>query len=1016
MFGHLQVYSAFSFQESTLLVSDIVKKAIDLHMDAVALTDSNMYGMIEFYKLCTKNNIKPILGLQAMINVEEEAYPFILLAIDTNGYYALCRYSTLNSTNQTIDIHDLIKDKDHLYVLTPGNQGLIERLISKDLNQTALRYLSQFDEWFDGHFCINLHKHSIEMQNIVNDKLLSFANMLNIKVVCSNNVAYLSSEDAYALDLINASKNENKLDLNHIPVTNQRYFKSEAEMKELFDESIIASTSALIDTIHATIPLDVWNLPSYPVPQNKDAYAYLKQLCITGLKKRFNGKQVPRQYVERLKHELQIINEMHYNDYFLIVWDYVRYAKTQGILVGPGRGSAAGSLVSYVLGITNCDPLKYDLLFERFLNPERVSMPDIDIDFQDNRRDEVIDYVIQKYGQEHVCGIVTFNTYGPRVAIKDLGKVLNVPLVKLDRLSSMVPTNPKNKKSAYAMYHESAAFYQAVNAEEAYQKMIHAVFLAERLPRNISQHAAGIILSKTPLSSLVPMVIGPSDTLMTQYSKDYIEDVGLLKMDFLGLRNLTTIDYILKMIEKNKGIKLNLNNIDFNDPKVFELIARGDTFGVFQLESEGMKQLLVKMKVDRFDDIVAANALFRPGPMDNIPLYLDRKQGKTKIDSLDPSIDHILKSTYGIIIYQEQIMMIATTFASFTLGKADTLRKAVSKKGTSLMLSMKDEFIEGAIHNGHSSKKAEEIFALIEKFANYGFNKSHSVAYSYIAYQMAYLKVYYPLEFFAALISSEAGSDSSKLSLIHEGKRYGVELLPPSINKSTNRFEVEGENIRYSLTAIKNVGLSAYQEIKRVRPFLDLYDFFIKIEDTKINDKVIESLIDAGALDEFNYDRKLMKGNIEELRKYASLKAELGIDEKPILRDLQDSKYEKLELEKNVLGIYLSKHPLVLYKEKYGKPLADVGNYSKFIGEKVISIVSIQRIKVIRDKKGQDMCFIGIYDESGNCDAVLFNNEYSRYKDILKRNAVYIVEGKISMKNNLSMNISKMKLLSGEDK
>ena len=1014
MFGHLQVYSGYSFQESTMLTKDIVLKAQALNQKAIALTDqNNLFGMIEFYKLCQQANIKPIIGMEASIEVDQEIYPFVLLAKDTQGYFNICQISTKIQVEGYYSIEKLAEFKEHLVILTPGQNGLIERLLTKELYNEALRYLEKFRQLFGQSFYINLHNHQIALQEKVNQQLKSLAQILNIKIVVSNQVSYLEKKDALALDLVNASKKSMTFNQKHELLTNQKYLKSTQEMEALFDRELIDETINLIDELNATIPLKIMHLPAYPVPKNGNSHEYLTQLCILGLKKRFSQKKIPKVYIERLKHELDIILKMKYSDYFLIVWDYVKYAKTHKILVGPGRGSAAGSLVSYVLGITNCDPIEYDLLFERFLNEERVSMPDIDIDFQDDRREEVVKYVIEKYGQEHVAGVVTFNTYGPKVAIKDLGKVINIPLPRLERLSSLVPTSYKLKKSAFEMYNTSAQFQTMVDRDNDYRYIMPSVFLIERLPRNISQHAAGVVLSKEKLNQVIPLCLGPSGALMSQYSKDYIEEVGLLKMDFLGLRNLTVIDYILKMIKTNKNIEINLNEIPLNDHEVFKMIAEGDTFGVFQLESEGMKQLLRKMKVSSFNDIVAANALFRPGPMENIPIFLARKHGLEPIESLHPDLDSILAPTYGIMIYQEQIMQVAQKLAGFSLSKADILRKAVSKKGSDLMLSLKDEFMSGAINNGYSKELATKVFDLIEKFANYGFNKSHSVAYAYIAYQMAYLKVHYPLEFFAALITSEAGSTSSKLSLIQEGRKYGVALLPPSINRSTDRFEVEDGNIRYSLTAIKNVGEAAYRELEEIRKqgsFKNIFDFFVRIYKHKISSKVVESLIDAGALDEFDYPRKMMKENIALLENYAYTYT-IGIQDEPILKYEEDQYLERLENEKNVLGIYLTKHPLAIYKEQLNYQTIDIMDYQKYIGQSVVSVLSIVRVKVINDKNGQQMCFVTFNDENDQIDGVVFSQNYDKYRHILTKGAICLVEGKITFKTNLSLTVHQVKRL-----
>lgn len=529
MFCQFQVYSAYSFQESTLLIKDIVNQAKEVGYKSVGLCDSNMLGTIEFYKACMKENIKPIIGLEARIKINEEVTPFILLALNNQGYHNLCKISSIIYQHEFIEYEDLLNYKNHLLILNSGNDCYLERMIAKELYNEAKRVIAMIEDDFKDCFYINLHKYHNKTQDIINEKLIDYARLFNVKVVCSNEVRYLVKEDAFALELLKASKESRQISIYENVLCDEMYFKDQYRMELDFDDIIIHETSEMLDRIDVEIEMGKLNLPKYPIDGNSDDY--LKQLCITGLKKRFNHQNVPKAYIQRLKEELDIIIKMKYSDYFLIVFDYVRYAKKNGILVGPGRGSAAGSLVSYVLGITNVDPLEYDLLFERFLNPERVSMPDIDIDFQDNRRDEVIDYVINKYGQEYVCGIVTFNTYGPRVAIKDLGKCVGIPLPKLERVSSMVPTNPKFKKSISQMYQESASFYKAIESDEALKKIFRATCLVERLPRNISRHAAGIVLSKDKLMDLIPLAKGPSDVVLSQYSKDHIEDIGLLKMD-----------------------------------------------------------------------------------------------------------------------------------------------------------------------------------------------------------------------------------------------------------------------------------------------------------------------------------------------------------------------------------------------------------------------------------------------------------------------------------------------------
>lgn len=899
MFGHLQIYSGYSFQQSTILIKDLVFAAKEKHLDALALTDkNNMFAAMEFSEACLKNNIKPIFGMEASVLIEGNIYPFIILAIDDQGYFDLvhiCCEINL-SPDRAIALDKLAKYYQHLYIISGLEDGIVERHVAKEMEDEAIKYMRLFQELFHDHYYIMLQNHHLKLQEKLNERIMSLARYVKVKVICSNEVRYLKKQDALAVDLMQASLSGMVLEANYEPLTQEKYLKDEQEMKQLFSQEIIEETRHVLSTCKATIPLNEKYLPTYPVPHSGKAVDYLRSLCHVGLKKRFQNQQIPTSYKQRLQYELQIIHDMGFDDYFLIVWDYVRWAKVQKIQVGPGRGSAAGSLVAYVLGITNIDPLHYDLFFERFLNPGRVSMPDIDIDFQDNRRDDVIRYVIEKYGQEHAAQIVTFNTYGPRVAIKEMGKVMGVPLPRLELIAKMIPTSPKNKKTITQMYQSSAQFQSLINQDQRLKKIIGATSVIEHLPRNISTHAAGIILSKRVLNEVVPLVIGPTSTLMSQYSKDYIEKAGFLKMDFLALKNLTMLDYICKDIEQNQNKRIVLNDIPLDDEKTYRLISRADTFGIFQLESYGMRRLLRQMKPYCFDDIVAAIALFRPGPMENIPTYLKRRSHQEKIVYPLKELEPILKSTYGIMVYQEQMMQVAQKMAGFSLAKADTLRKATSKKETALMLSMKEEFIKGCLQNGFSQDKAEEVFGLIEKFADYGFNKSHSVAYSYVAYQLAYLKANYPLYFFASILSNELSSENTKVHCIQECKAYHLKILPPSVNHSHARFMVENGQIRYSLLAIKNVGYAGYKAIIEERQkgmFKDIYDFMMRMEHSHLSKKMLESLVDAGALDEFDMSRQTILKNLDAIRDYGHLKENLGIEEKPVLTIYKDNQEEK---------------------------------------------------------------------------------------------------------------------------
>lgn len=1015
MIGELNVYSCYSFQNSTILIDKLCARAKELKLEALALTDEdNMFGAMEFSNACHKYGIKPIFGMQASVSIDHEVYPFLLLSIDQTGYHDLMKIcSEINlSDSHAIELERLSMYKDHLFILSGCKEGLIERLVLKELESQALKYLELFKKLFGKNYYICIQNHHLKLQQLLNERLIALATLQNIKICASNSVRYLEKKDALTLDLLQASKKGTKIDMHYQPVTDQLYLKDSYEMSLLFPKEIIDNTNEIIRRCHVTIDTHQMHLPRYPLPVEATSQQYLQELCVVGLKKRFKGQSVPHHYIQRLKKELEVIHKMGFNDYFLIVFDYVRYAKNQHILVGPGRGSAAGSLVSYVLGITNVDPLKYDLFFERFLNEERISMPDIDIDFQDDRRDEVVEYVTKKYGKQHAGQIVTFSTYGPKVALKDLGKVVSVPLPKLELLTKYIPTG-KNKKTVLEVYQSSYAFHNMIDQEPALKRILPAISVVEHLPRNISMHAAGVVLSNDPLIDIVPLTKGPNQNLLTQYSKDYIETVGLLKMDFLGLKNLTIIAHILKSIYEYQNIELQLNDLDYCDKKTFDLLSQGDTLGVFQLESPGMKNLLRQMKPHCLEDIIDAIALFRPGPMNEISHFIARRFKKEKVEYPLPELKDILESTNGVFIYQEQIMQVAQVVAGFSLSKADVLRKAMSKKTPRLMATMKNDFIDGAVAKGYQKDIALHIFELIEKFADYGFNKSHSVAYGIVAYQLAYLKANYPLAFYSAVLTNEQNSDKNKANYMSEARKYGIKILPPSVNYSTDGFEVENGNIRYSLLGIKNVGMAGCKAILTQRQegglFKDLFDFVSRMDDSRINVKMMESLTDAGAFDEFDINRATIKANLTKIMEYADLKNKIGIEEPPILENVNDNKLTKLEAEKNVLGIYVTKHPIVYVKQKLTHSVIPVATLNQFINQKVSLVLLISRIKPIVDKKGNEMCFIEGYDETGHLEGVVFSFAYQKAKMILQKGKIVYIEGKIEYKDRLSLIVNTVK-------
>lgn len=1013
MIGHLQMYTSYSFQNSTILIDDVCLLAKKQGYQAIAITDKNtMYGVAEFYLACHKHGLKPVIGLEANVSIGGQIYSLLLYAKDTIGYFDLVKISSKIALSQdnAIDLEGLYVYSEHLFIVSGCQEGIIERSLEKEMDAIAEEYICLLKAKFKENFFLCIQNHHLIPQTARNQKIIALGKKHQVKVCGSNEVRYLQPKDAFTLDLLRASMLNTSLDLKHVPISDQLYFKSKEEMNQLFDREIIEQTNYILSNCNTVIPMNEMHLPKYPLPENVESHKYLQELCRVGLNKRLQGN-VTSNYIERLQNELRVIAKMGFSDYFLIVFDYVRFAKKEGILVGPGRGSAAGSLVAYVLGITNVDPIHYSLLFERFLNEERISMPDIDVDFQDDRREEVVQYITEKYGQDHVSQIVTFSTYGPKQSLRDLAKAFNIPAPRVDILSKMMPTDPKNKKTIQELMKESYDFSNFVLKDEALKRIIDSVALVEFLPRNISTHAAGVVLSKDVLERVVPLA-KTNTGIITQYSKRYIESVGLLKMDVLGLKNLTVISHMLEDIQKIYQTTLNIEQIDLQDSKTFELIRNGDTYGIFQLESAGMRNLLHAMRCDCFEDIVATIALYRPGPMASSPTYIARKLKKEAVFYYDDDLKPILEQTYGIFVYQEQIMQVATLLAGFSLSKADILRKAMSDKKMETMQSMKKEFIEGALDNGYKKEVIDEVYEAVEKFAAYGFNKSHSVVYAKIAYQLAYLKANYPLVFFSAILSNEQASATGKIRIIQEMKRNNITLLPPSINHSTNRFTIEENNIRYSLLGIKNIGQAGYQAIEETRrngPFIDFYDFLARMQHTKLNQAMIESLIDAGAFDEFGYNRPTIKANIENFMEFSKMSSSFGIDIAPEITRVPERRLQTLELEKNALGIYLSSHPIVLAKSMMDTTFIDVMNLHQYKNQRVQVMIQLQRVRVIVDKKGNQMCFIEGIDETGSIEGVVFSQVFQRCRESLERGKIVYIEAKVDNKDKLSLLVNTVK-------
>jgi len=759
------------------------------------------------------------------------------------------------------------------------------------------------------------------------------------------------------------------------------------------------------------IELQKTKLPRYPTEKGVPAEQLLEYLCWQGFKERYSDSEQNDEKRKRLVYELSVIKRMDFSDYFLIVWDFMRYARESRILTGPGRGSAAGSMVAYTLYITDVDPIKHQLLFERFLNPERISMPDIDIDFPDHRRDEVIQYVSRKYGQLHAAQIITFGTFAAKAVLRDVGRVFGLNTKELDKLSRMVPgTLGITLEEAYKQSRQLQGF---VRESDSQRLLFETALRLEGLPRHTSTHAAGVVLSEEPLVEVIPITKGHDDIYLTQYSMEYLEELGLLKMDFLGLRNLSLIESIVTSILRTTGQRINIKQIPLDDPLTYDLLSAGHTTGVFQLESEGMRSVLKRLQPNRFEDIVAVNALYRPGPMENIPQFIERKLGREKVVYPHPDLKPILENTYGVIVYQEQIMQIAAKMAGFSLGEADLLRRAVSKKQKEVLDRERAHFIAGAETKGYERKTADQIYDLIVRFANYGFNRSHAVAYSFIAYQLAWLKAHYPIPFMASLLSSAAGNERRTAQYIQELKQMNISLLPPSINHSGYSYLVEKGGVRYSLAAIKGVGGVALKEIFRARKeqkFNSLFDFCIRISPKAVNRKTLEALVVSGSFDEFGEDRAVLLASLDAALDHAQLVRPAGGEQGDLFSKesfMLQPKYTavepipaevKLSLEKEVLGFYLSDHPVSLYKQYFEllkiKPLYEFTASEPF-GR---AVVYISTVKKIRTKKGEQMAFLTISDQSDDMEAVVFPNVLRKIASDVMQGNILLIEAKMEQR------------------
>ena len=972
--------SNYTLLSSLIKIDDLITYASKNNISSIALTDTTMYGTMEFINKCKSKNIKPIIGLDIIL----DEYNIVLLAKDYDGYKSLIKLSTIQ--NETKVIEDNLKQY---------NKGLIAIIPYEHKD----KYLS-LERIYSNIYLGYTNKSQEQEVRILTENIVFFRESL-----------YIDEEDSSLLTYLYLIRDGKTIsDETNYKVTNHELLIE--NLSSLTDEIGLNNTIKISDMCNLEFPKPKLLLPIY---ECEDPKKYLFELCKVGLTKRLGGN-IPSNYKDRLTYELGVINEMNFPNYFLVVYDFIKYAKKNGILVGPGRGSAAGSLVAYSLGITDIDPIKYNLLFERFLNPERKTMPDIDTDFPDNKRDEVINYVINKYGAKRVSGIVTFGTLGVKQVIRDVGRVLNIPIYKIDSLCKFIPGFTKDKLKDF--YEKNQAFEARIDSDTTLSNMYKIATKIEGFPRHTSSHAAGIVMSQVDLDEVVPLTTGDG-MYLTSYSMEYLEDLGLLKMDFLGLKNLTIITNIINDIKILTNEEIVFSKIPLDDKETLKIFEEANTSGIFQFESVGMRNFLRQLKPNKFEDIFAAIALFRPGAAINIDSYIRRKHGEEKITYLDDCLKPILLDTYGILIYQEQIIQVASIYAGYTLGEADILRRAMSKKKFDLLKNEETKFIEKSVQNNHSQEQAKEIFNLILNFAGYGFNRSHSVAYSLIAYKMAYLKCHYKTIFFANLLTNVIGSESKTHEYIMEARANKIEIVKPTINESEERYIVKNNKIIYPISNIKSIGVVVTRTIKKAKEtgkFTDIYDCLSRLYIAGIGKKSIEVLINADVFKEFGYNRATLIYNLDSLFNYAELTKDIDptLVMKPEI-ELQ-TEYPNsylLEKEKEVFGFYLSKHPTTIYKNSnpYCIPLNTVESY---FSKKIDTLILVDKVKVIDTKKGDRMSFITGSDETATMDYTLFPKVYNEYSNIQKGDLLK-VRGTVEKRlNQYQIVVEKIKYLQEE--
>jgi len=1040
-FVHLHNHSHYSLLDGAVTVQDLVAKADRLGMKALALTDHGaLFGAIEFYKVALERGIRPIIGCEMYVAPDdhrkktktgpgaEVAYHLILLAKDLEGYHNLMKLSSISYVDgfyykPRIDKKLLEQYRKGLICLTSCLKGEVPQAIMLRGIDVARKVAGEYRDIFGEDFYLEIQVHGLPEENHVNRGILDISSHMGIPVVATNDTHYLDREHAEAQDLLLCIQTgKNREDKNRMRLaTPEFYLKSREEMEPLFLEAPHAMfrTAEVAEKCNLVMHFNERHLPRFPLPSGEESLEkYLGRLAHEGLKRRFPNPT--KEMVDRLEYEIGVISHMGYSGYFLIVRDFVKFAKDNNIPVGPGRGSAAGSLVSFSLGITDLDPLKYGLIFERFLNPDRISMPDIDIDFSDDGRGKVIDYVKQKYGENNVTQIITFGKMLARQAVRDVGRVIRLQYGEVDRIAKLIPHTPKMTiKRALA---EVPELKQLVDSSPEYQEMIRHSLVLEGLNRNAGTHAAGVVITPGELTDYLPLYRNTEQEIIAQYEMNTIESIGLLKMDFLGLRTLTVIQNTLALL-KDRGTTATLDEMPLDDPETFRLFGDGETVGVFQFESSGMRECLVKLKPERLEDLIAMNALYRPGPMEMISDFIHRKHGKGSIEYLHPVLEPILKETYGVIVYQEHVIKIATEVAGMSLAQADVFRRAMGKKKPEDMQRLKQEFIRGAQkHKKLAEKQAEELFDLIEKFSHYGFGKSHSASYALLAYQTAYLKVHYPIEFMAASLTSEMGDSGRMAILIDECRRMGIPVLPPDVNVSFHRFTVSEGKIRFGLGAVKNVGEGAIQTIVEARDshgaFRSLFDLTEHVDLRQVNRKVLESLIQCGATDSLEGHRAqqlaalddiLNYGNIvqgDRLRGQTSIFAtgdDQAILPRPPLPDVPEwSTMERLTAEKDLLGFYVTGHPLDRYRidvEAFGTmPFSQMSEAED--GGTVRAPGIITNVKRHLTKNSKSMAFVTLEDFTGSIELIVFTECLETAGKLVQEDQIVMVIGRVSTKEN----------------